>query len=240
MAAGPGAPWPSEWTFEIPSSDGRLARGQRTRRNVAEALVDLLREGDPDPTAKAIAERAGVSLRLVFHHFTDIDDLYNAVGALQLERHWTDLPELPAKLSLSSRIERTVRHRSILYEEVSPVRRAAIRRSGSSPRISEAMAYTDGLLVQNLSSAFAPELAQTEEGAARRPFGVARCGVVVGGLGPGQSLLQTARAGGAADHDPPAGLAAQPRGQLPRPLSTTWRVRHGLRRLVSDTDVWIG
>jgi AcrR family transcriptional regulator len=161
---GPGAPWPAEWTFEVPSTDGRLARGQRTRRNVAEALVDLLREGDPDPTAKAIAERAGVSLRLVFHHFSDIDDLYNAVGALQLERHWTDLPELPAKLSLSSRIERTVRHRSILYEEVSPVRRAAIRRSGSSTRITLAMAYTDGLLVQNLSSAFAPELAHTDEG----------------------------------------------------------------------------
>jgi AcrR family transcriptional regulator len=160
---GPGAPWPTEWTFEIPSSDGRLARGQRTRRNVAEALVDLLREGDPDPTAKSIAEKAGVSLRLVFHHFSDLDDLYNAVGALQLERHWTDLPELPATLTLSTRIERTVRHRGILYEEISPVRRAAIRRSGSSPRISMAMSYTDGLLVQNLSGTFAPELERAAE-----------------------------------------------------------------------------
>jgi AcrR family transcriptional regulator len=125
---------------------------------VAEALVELLREGEPDPTAKAIAERAGVSLRLVFHHFTDIDDLYTAVGLLQIERHWTDLPTLSPKLPLSSRIERTVRHRSILYEEISPVRRAAIRRSGSSTRITQAVGYTDNLLVQNLGAAFAPEL----------------------------------------------------------------------------------
>jgi AcrR family transcriptional regulator len=150
--------WPTEWSIEEPSTDGRLARGQRTRRNVAEALVELLREGDPDPTAKAIAERAGVSLRLVFHHFADIDDLYQAVGTLQLERHWSDLPTLGAQLPLSARIERTVRHRSILFEEISPVRRAAVRRGGSSPHISDAVAYTDGLLLENLRTNFDPEL----------------------------------------------------------------------------------
>ena len=92
------------------------------------ALVELLQKGDPDPTARVIAERAGVALRFVFHHFSDIDDLYRTVAGLQLERHWSDLPTFSAKLPLSARIERTVRHRSILYEEISPVRRAAIRR----------------------------------------------------------------------------------------------------------------
>jgi AcrR family transcriptional regulator len=140
-----------------------LARGQRTRRNVAEALVDLLREGDPDPTAKAIAERAGVSLRLVFHHFADIDDLYGAVASLQLERHWSNLPTLSAKLPLTTRIERTVRHRSILFEEISPVRRAAIRRSSASPHISDAIAYTDSLLLENLCTNFDPELSPLSE-----------------------------------------------------------------------------
>ena len=58
-----------------PAADGRLARGQRTRANVAGALIALLREGDTEPTARAVAERAGVSLRLVFHHFADMDEL---------------------------------------------------------------------------------------------------------------------------------------------------------------------
>jgi AcrR family transcriptional regulator len=70
--------------------DGRIARGLRTRRRVAEALVALLEDGNADPTAKQIASRAGVSLRLVFHHFDDLDDLYRSVAAMQAERHWNE------------------------------------------------------------------------------------------------------------------------------------------------------
>jgi TetR/AcrR family transcriptional regulator of autoinduction and epiphytic fitness len=143
---------------EEPASDGRVARGQRTRRTVAEALVALLHEGHPDPTARAVAERAGVSLRLVFHHFSDIDDLYRAVAALQVERHWSALPVVAPTLALSTRIDRTVQHRSILYEEISPVRRAAVRRSGGSAEIAAAIAYTDGLLMGSAAAVFAPEL----------------------------------------------------------------------------------
>ena len=52
--------------------DGRLARSARTRHAVVDALLDLLGEGDLRPTAARIAERAGVSLRIVFHHFEDL------------------------------------------------------------------------------------------------------------------------------------------------------------------------
>ena len=81
-------------------TDGRVARGLRTRRNVAEALIELLREGDQEPTARAVAQRAGVSLRLVFHHFTEMDDLYHYVAALQLRRQWSDMPRISSKLAL--------------------------------------------------------------------------------------------------------------------------------------------
>jgi AcrR family transcriptional regulator len=148
---------------EPAATDGRLARGQRTRRKVAEALVELLRDGDPDPTAKTIAERAGVSLRLVFHHFNDIDDLYRAVGALQYERHWTSLPCPSTQLPVSARIDKMLKHRGVLYEEIAPVRRAALRRASASPGITEVMAYTDGLLKANLADTFAPELAARDE-----------------------------------------------------------------------------
>jgi AcrR family transcriptional regulator len=143
---------------EVPAADGRVARGQRTRRKVVEALVSLLRDGNPDPTAKVVAERAGVSLRLIFHHFSDMDDLYRAVGAFQLERHWFHLPEVAQDLSLPLRIARTVEHRSVLYEEISPVRRAAVRRSGGSTEVASAIAYTNALLMENLATAFVPEL----------------------------------------------------------------------------------
>ena len=143
---------------EEPSSDGRLARGQRTRHNVAEALMELLHAGDADPTARAVAERAGVSLRLVFHHFADIDDLYHFVATLQLRRLWSGLPQRSPRLSLDRQIERVVGHRAALYEEISPVRRALMRRVATSSGVSESIATADGLLLENIRLAFGPEL----------------------------------------------------------------------------------
>jgi TetR/AcrR family transcriptional regulator, regulator of autoinduction and epiphytic fitness len=144
---------------ESTAKDGRVARGQRTRRNVAEAVMELLREGDPEPTARAVAQRAGVSLRLVFHHFSEMDDLYHYVAALQLRRQWSAMPRVSAKLSLATRIERTVAHRAALYEEISPIRRALVRRMPSSKGVTATLAAADGLLLENLKETFAPELA---------------------------------------------------------------------------------
>ena len=44
--------WPRS---KSPPATGAWPRGRRTRRNVAGALIDLLCEGEPDPTAKAVA-----------------------------------------------------------------------------------------------------------------------------------------------------------------------------------------
>jgi AcrR family transcriptional regulator len=141
------------------AKDGRVARGQRTRRNVAEAVMELLREGDSEPTARAVAQRAGVSLRLVFHHFSEMDDLYHYVAALQLRRQWSAMPRVSAKLSLATRIERTVAHRAALYEEISPIRRALVRRMPSSKGVTATLAAADGLLLESVKETFAPELA---------------------------------------------------------------------------------
>ncbi len=149
--------------LEEPARDGRVARGQRTRRNVAEALMELLRAGDPDPTAKAVARRAGVSLRLVFHHFADMADLYQFVAALQLRRQWADMPQLSPKLSLSTRIERTVAHRAALFEEDAEIRRALICRAPTSPSVRRAVTAADTLLLEDLQATFAPELAGLSE-----------------------------------------------------------------------------
>ncbi len=145
--------------LEEPARDGRVARGQRTRRNVAEALMELLRAGEPDPTAKAVALRAGVSLRLVFHHFADMDDLYQFVAALLLRRQWSEMPQLSPQLSLPIRIERTVGHRAALFEETSEIRRALECRAPTSPAVREALATADNLFLQDLKATFAAELA---------------------------------------------------------------------------------
>jgi len=58
------------------SSDGRRQRSQRSRQKILEAMWALLLEGDMDPSAADIAERAGVGLRSVFRHFEDMDAIH--------------------------------------------------------------------------------------------------------------------------------------------------------------------
>ena len=65
--------------------DGRTARSARTREAVVTAVLELVRAGNPRPTAKEIAARAGISLRSVYVHFDDLDDLFAAAGARQAE-----------------------------------------------------------------------------------------------------------------------------------------------------------
>jgi len=146
------------------SADGRLARGERTRLRVAEALISLLEEGDPRPTAKAVATRAGVSLRLVFHHFEDMDAVYRAVITLQARRHWDRLRPVPPSLPLHQRIERTVRRRAGLFDAVSPVRRVSVSLAVRSADVAASLAETGELLRGLLTVTFAAELEAAGQG----------------------------------------------------------------------------
>lgn len=147
-----------------PPVDGRAARGERTRVRVAEALISLLEEGEAQPTAKMVARRAGVSLRLVFHHFEDMDTLYRAVMVLQWQRYWVKLRDVPPDLSLDHRIDRTVRQRGRLFDAVGPVRRTAVSLAARSDDLAEALAGSDGFLRDRLELTFAPELEAAGQG----------------------------------------------------------------------------
>ena len=66
--------------------DGRTARGQRTRSAVVDALLALQEEGDLEPTAQRVAARAGVALRTVFGHFSDMETLWAQAGERELAK----------------------------------------------------------------------------------------------------------------------------------------------------------
>ena len=92
--------------------DGRVARGERTRRALAEAMIVLIEEGDPLPTARRVAESAGVSLRLVFHHFDDLESILRAAVEIQEERHWRPIRPVAPTLPVHERVARVVRQRA--------------------------------------------------------------------------------------------------------------------------------
>jgi TetR/AcrR family transcriptional regulator, regulator of autoinduction and epiphytic fitness len=107
------------------SRDGRTERAERTRRALVDALLSLLDEGILRPTAERIAERAGVSERSLFQHFSDREQLYEAVARAQYERVLGTLEPIDASLPLSERIDAFVDQRARLYELSKGVRRAA-------------------------------------------------------------------------------------------------------------------
>ena len=150
------------------TADGRAARGERTRRALAEAMISLIEEGETSPTARRIAERAGVSLRLVFHHFEDVEALFKEAVAVQGERHWRRIRAVPPDSDLRSRVRLVVRSRCDLYEQVAPVRRVAANVGRSSPTISAQLTRSRELLRRQLSDSFVQELRRHRGGSRRR------------------------------------------------------------------------
>src|SRR3954470_8051786 len=144
--------------------DGRVQRGARNRNAIADALLALLEEGDPKPTARAIATRAGVSLRSVFQHFEDMESLYASCVTLQAERLAPMHTPIDASLPQLQRLEALVAQRRRLYERIAPVRRAALVVAPSSSVLQRALAEMAVELRRELAALFARELA----GPARR------------------------------------------------------------------------
>jgi AcrR family transcriptional regulator len=107
-----------------PVTDGRVLRGARTRSRIVQALLDLLNDGEMTPTAAQIADRAEVSVRSVFQHFTDMEALYADLAAMQAERVAPLLAGLERPEALDARIAALVAQRSELFETIAPVRHA--------------------------------------------------------------------------------------------------------------------
>jgi TetR/AcrR family transcriptional regulator of autoinduction and epiphytic fitness len=133
-------------------------RGERTRARIAESVLDLLAGSDLPPTAKEIAAEAGVSVRLVFHHFEDMDALHRAVQQAQFERHWQGLRAVAPDLPLAQRIDRTVQQRAKLFEAVGPVRRKAVALAARHQAVADGLDLTNTMLRDWLEETFAGEL----------------------------------------------------------------------------------
>lgn len=140
--------------------DGRLARSARTRHAVVNALLDLLGEGDLRPTAARIAERAGVSLRPVFHHFDDLEAIYSELADRQAERVKPLTVPIAVTLPLAHRIEEFSAQRGRLLETLSPVRRAAVLMEPFRPALAKRLKHARDLMRAAAIAAFAPELSK--------------------------------------------------------------------------------
>lgn len=136
----------------------RPTRGDNTRQRIIEALISLLQEEESVPPARTVAWRAGVSLRLVFYHFKDMETLY----CTALEAVW--LQQEPARravdgtLSLEARASQTTKRRAALYEALSPLRRAVLSLGPGAESLTAWFVEADAELRTVLETTFAAEL----------------------------------------------------------------------------------
>jgi len=137
----------------------RTARSERTRAAIVDALLSLLEDGELQPTATRIAERAGISLRLIYHHFGDLEALFRETTERETARILARVVPVPSDLPLRDRIDRFVEQRCRLLEWITPVRRAAILHEPFSATLRDARSAMNRLAEDEMARLFAPELA---------------------------------------------------------------------------------
>ena len=106
--------------------DGRRLRRAQNRLAVIEALGELHREGNYEPSAAEIADRAGLSQRSLFRYFDDVDDLYRAT----IEHHIEEAAPLlevtvPGGAPTADKARRLAEARVALFDLIAPAAKAA-------------------------------------------------------------------------------------------------------------------
>ena len=61
-------------------ADGRKHRSQKSQMLIVNAMLELVAQGNLEPSADQIAQIAKVGRRSVFRHFTDMDTLYREIN----------------------------------------------------------------------------------------------------------------------------------------------------------------
>lgn len=120
------------------AKDGRHLRAEASRARIVAAMLELIRDGNPAPSAEAVAERAGVGLRTVFRLFNDMDSLYREMHAMMLARLAPIAAEPVVGDSWRERLRNLIHRRVRLFEEMMPFQVAADAQRARSPFLNKA------------------------------------------------------------------------------------------------------
>lgn len=158
----------SRWRWHVTegegSTDGRLLRGERTHVRLVETLLEIVAEGELRPTAQQVADRAGVSLRTIYHHFDDADHLRRSALDLQMQRRAELLGDIDTTLPLDERLAEVTRRLRQLFEALTPIRRSSLLDETLSDEYAERIIRIQAIRRQFVERALAPELAQLGSG----------------------------------------------------------------------------
>jgi len=117
------------------NTDGRIARGERTREAILDAHTALLRDGVLKPTGKVIAERAGISVRTLWLNVKDLEALMAASVAYWLAADAELRVPVDPAAPLDERIAGFVAQRVERLEHIAPAARSAALGEPFSPAL---------------------------------------------------------------------------------------------------------
>ena len=138
--------------------DGRTARAERTRNAVVDALLDLIDDGNLQPTAQEVAARAGVSPRIVYFHFDDQAKLFATAAARQSERVLADFRVIDAAAPFAERLDAFVAMRARMYQRAFNTRRAARLYEHVAPLVAGSLRFIRAAKREEAERVFAREL----------------------------------------------------------------------------------
>lgn len=106
-------------------ADGRLERSRSSRAKIVAAMLDLVGNGDVNPSAARVAEQAEVGLRSVFRHFNDMDALYREMGEVIEARVQPIIAEALVGATWKQRLFDIAERRARVFETILPFRISA-------------------------------------------------------------------------------------------------------------------
>lgn len=148
---------------EVATVDGRVARRQRNRIAVLDAVVVLFEAGNTEPAVDEVSDISGVSSRSIYRYFHHRDELVRAamwhlMARIEPQMELADIGEG----SLDDRIDRFVKHRLAVFAVLAPITRAARKVAQSLDLGSEEFEAGRLLFRQQFLDHFAPEFATLE------------------------------------------------------------------------------
>lgn len=146
--------------------DGRRARSLASRSRIIQAAVELVAAGDPNPSAVAVAERAGVGLRSVFRHFEDKEAIFAAIDELLMAAYRPVLEAPYRSDQWREQLFELIDRRCAINEAAAPFRISALMRRHGSPFIADKHRRLHAAEKQMLDAVL-PEALQTSTKAGR-------------------------------------------------------------------------
>jgi len=145
-------------------TDGRFARSERTKQQIIEAYILLLRENSQVPTAAQVADRAGYSVRTLFMHFSDVAKLSAAACDHAIEIGLSAAAagdKLDASRQARLRFHVEIRARNC--ETWLPLWRMLMHYQGSVPELARRVKLARALTYERLQVIYFKELATLPE-----------------------------------------------------------------------------